>query len=91
MKYKISYTSQFGKDVKRCIKRGLDITILEKAVNILADNGKLPQNYKPHQLKGKYNGLWECHLKPDWLLVWKQTDSEMILLFAATGSHSDLF
>ena len=91
MKYSISYTKQFEKQLKICYKRGLDISLLINAVSILEENGYLPPLYKPHKLKGKYIGLWECHLKPDWLLIWEQKDNEFILIFIATGSHSDLF
>lgn len=91
MKYSVSYTKQFEKQLKLCHKRGLDIELLTKAISILEENGSLPQSYKPHKLKGVYSGLWECHLKPDWLLVWEQKDNELILVFIATGTHSDLF
>ncbi len=91
MKYSILYTKQFEKQLKMCSKRGLDISLLTKAIDILQENGALPVQYKSHKLSGKYLGLWECHLRPDWLLVWKQNDNELILIFTATGSHSDLF
>lgn len=70
MSYQINYTTQFEKDVKRCVKRGLDISLLKNVIAILAESGKLPIQFKPHKLKGNYSGLWECHIKPDWLLVW---------------------
>ena len=89
--YKIGYTTRFKKDFKRCIKRGLDISILEKVIEILRLNGNLPSIYKPHKLTGIYTGCWECHLQTDWLLVWKQNDIELIILFMSTGTHSDLF
>lgn len=89
--YRIAYTSRFKKDFNRCKKRGLDISILENAINILQLNGKLPIIYKPHKLSGNYADCWECHLQFDWLLVWRQNDSELILLFMNTGTHTDLF
>ena len=89
--YAIKYTNKFKKDVKRCHKRGLDLNLLRNAVDILAKTGKLPSEYMPHQLKGNYKNRMECHLKPDWLLVWMQNDKELILLFTDTGTHSDLF
>lgn len=89
--YKIGYTARFKKDFKRCKKRGLDISILEKVIELLRLKGNLPSIYKPHKLTGNYAGCWECHLQPDWLLVWKQNDMELIILFMNTGSHSDLF
>ncbi len=58
---------------------------------ILEKNGTLPKEYKPHKLTGKYKGLWECHIKTDWLLVWKQDNKKLTLLFTNTGTHSDLF
>ena len=89
--YSIEFTSRFKKDVKRCQKRGYDLTVLTKAIDLLQQTGKLPPSFKPHILKGRYDGLWECHLKPDWLMVWQQNDCELILLFMTTGTHSDLF
>ena len=89
--YRIGYTTRFKKDFKRCKKRGLDLSILEKAIELLQLNGTLPINYNPHKLTGNYIDCWECHLLPDWLLVWKQDDHELILLFTNTGTHSDIF
>ena len=91
MKYSIQTTKRFKQDVKRCKKRGCDIHILLDAVAILSEEGKLPASYSPHKLQGKYKGLWECHLLPNWLLVWKQDDKELTLLLTNTGTHSDLF
>ena len=91
MKYEVFYTNRFKKDYALCKKRGLDIDILKQAVAILAETGVLPKQYKPHPLQGKYAGKMECHLQPDWLLVWEQNDSKLILLFTNTGTHSDLF
>jgi mRNA interferase YafQ len=89
--YKIQYTNRFKKDVKRCFKRGLDLSLLETAISILELTGNLPSNYKPHPLKGNFTNSMECHIQPDWLLIWEQNDDELILLFMSTGSHSDLF
>lgn len=89
--YNISFSNQFKKDFKLCKKRGYDISKLEEVIIILQKNGKLPSKYKPHVLKGNYTGLWECHIKPDWLLVWLQDDNELTLLLTNTGTHSDLF
>jgi len=91
MNYEIRITNRFKKQIKICKKRGLDIRLVEKAIDLLAENGSLPKEYKPHKLKGDYEGCWECHLKPDWLLVWEQNDVELTLLFLGTGSHADLF
>jgi mRNA interferase YafQ len=89
--YRIGFTTRFKKDFKRCKKRGLDISILEQAIEILRLHGSLPATYKPHKLAGNYAGCWECHLQSDWLLVWMQDDMELIILFMNTGTHSDLF
>ena len=89
--YSIGFTNRFKKDVKLCQKRGYDLTVLSNVIDLLQFNGKLPATHKSHLLKGKYEGLWECHLKPDWLLVWQQNDKEFTLLFMTTGTHSDLF
>lgn len=89
--YKIVTTNRFDKEVKRCIKRGYDISLLKEVMQILANTGKLPAKYKPHKLSGNYANCWECHIKPDWLLIWEQNDTELILLFLNTGTHSDLF
>ena len=78
MKYTIIPSKRFLKDIKRCEKRGYDMRLLKDAVALLA-------------LSGQYNGCWECHLKPDWLLIWEQNDTELTLLFTGTGTHSDLF
>jgi mRNA interferase YafQ len=89
--YTIKYSHKFVKAVRKCVKRGLDIKKLEQAVTILEKSGTLPQQYRPHKLMGKYAGKWECHIQPDWLLIWEQNDTELILLFLDTGSHSDIF
>lgn len=89
--YTIKYSHKFVKAVRRCVKRGLDIKKLQTAVAILEKDGALPQQYKPHKLVGKYAGKWECHISPDWLLIWDQNDTELILLFLDTGTHSDIF
>lgn len=89
--YSIRFTKRFKKDVKRCKKRGYNLSELEDAIDILQNQGKLPPKFKAHVLSGQYAGLWECHLKPDWLVVWDQNDDTLTLLFIATGTHSDLF
>jgi mRNA interferase YafQ len=89
--YGIKATHRFKKDVKRCQARGLDLSLLETAVDILQHTGTLPPEYKPHRLQGSYGGYWECHIKPDWLLIWQQDDTQLVLLLTNTGTHSDLF
>ena len=65
--------------------------LLKEVIRILSEEGKLPPTYHAHTLQGKYKDLWECHIQPDWLLVWEQNDKEFILYFLSTGTHSDLF
>lgn len=89
--YKIDTTKRFEKDLKKCLKRGLDIQKFKDCLRILASVGKLPAKYKPHKLSGSYNGMWECHIESDWLLIWMQNDRELTLLMIDTGTHSDLF
>ena len=89
--YSISYTHQFKKDLRLCEKRGLEIQLILNAVKILEATGTLPKEYLPHRLKGIRKGQWECHIQPDWLMVWEQNDNQLTLLFLQTGTHSDLF
>lgn len=91
MKYKIEYSNRFARSLKKCYKRGLHIEALREAISLLETTGSLPIQYKPHKLTGNYADCWECHIKPDWLLIWKQNDTELILLLIDTGTHSDLF
>ena len=84
-------SNRFKKNFKLCLKRGLDEEKLKVVVKLLEKNGKLPAKYKPHVLKGKYTGLWECHIQPDWLLVWEQEDTIKLITLIATGTHADLF
>ena len=64
--------------------------LLKEVIRILSEEGKLPPTYHAHTLQGKYKDLWECHIQPDWLLVWEQNDKEFILYFLSTGTHRDL-
>lgn len=91
MKYTVKYSTLFKKSYKKCIKRGCDESLFRKVISILAESGTLPKEYKPHSLKGNYKGCMECHILPDWLLVWQQNDNELILILTDTGTHSDLF
>ena len=88
--YTLLYTNKFDKDVKRCVKRGLNIAKLQEATRLLAENGSLPLQYRPHKLSGDYVGCWECHIEPNWLMIWQQNDTQLTLLFLRTGTHSDL-
>lgn len=87
---KIKYHTLFKKDFKRIKKRGYDISRLEKIVELLANEVPLPEQFKDHNLSGNYNGFRECHIAPDWLLIY-QVNNELVLVLSRTGSHSDLF
>ncbi len=89
--YKIEYSNKIKKEVKLAQKRGLDINLFKEVVRLLEKNGNLPAKYKPHVLKGNFKGLWECHIQPDWLLIWEQNDTIKLIFLARTGTHSDLF
>ena len=89
--YEIIYTGQFKKSLKQCVRRGLDVNIFKTVIDILQEKGQLPAEYRPHKLTGKYKGCWECHMQPDWLLIWEQEDQQLRLILVDTGTHSDLF
>lgn len=89
--YKVIYTGQFRKSFKRCIRRGLSVVAFTTVLDILQEKGALPAKYHPHKLQGDYKGCWECHIEPDWLLIWEQDDNHLRLILVDTGTHSDLF
>lgn len=91
IKYEIQRTSQFKKDYKLAVKRGCDINKLQTVVMILASGETLPEEYRDHPLRGNYGGYRECHIEPDWLLVYKITENVLVLTLYRTGTHSDLF
>ena len=87
----IKYQAAFKKDYKRIVKRGYDIRLLEEVISILANQEPLPEKFRDHSLLGKYTGCRECHITPDWLLIYEIDGDELILYLTRTGSHSDLF
>lgn len=89
--YQLEQTGQFKKDIKLAKKRGLDMQFLDEIVTSLVEKGMVPQKNKPHKLTGNYKGFWECHVQPDWLLVWAQDDTIKLITLTRTGTHSDLF
>jgi mRNA interferase YafQ len=91
MSFKLIYTKQFQKSLHKCVKRGLNIEHLRTVIRILEQEGKLPSKYHPHKLSGNYADYWECHIEPDWLLLWQQDNTHLVLLLVNTGTHSDLF
>ena len=90
-KYIVKATTQFKKDYKLAMKRGLKIRLLEDVVAALAMGEPLPEKYKDHALTGNWVGHRECHIQPDWLLVYRIEDDVLVLTLSRTGSHSDLF
>ena len=79
------------RDLKLIKKRGKNISKLETVLDILLAGEELPSQYKDHQLKGEMQNFRECHIEPDWLLIYKKEDAELILYATATGTHADLF
>ena len=90
-KYIVKFTTQFKKDYKLAMKRGLKINILEDIVTKLAMGEALPDKNKDHALTGNWVGYRECHIQPDWLLVYRLENDVLVLTLTRTGTHSDLF
>lgn len=91
LKYEIRFTNQFKSDIKKAKKQKKDIAALMKVVSSLASGETLDEKYKDHALVGNYNGMRECHIQPDWLLIYQKNDSLLVLVLYRVGSHSDLF
>ena len=89
--YRIRPSAKFQKDLKRIQKRGYDITLLKDVLNLLVNGKILPIKYKDHNLSGNFKGCRECHITPDWLLIYEISENELILYLTRTGTHSDLF
>lgn len=86
----IDPTNAFKQGLKRMKKRGAKRVDIEDIIHLLATDEALPDRCRPHKLVGKWIGLWECHIKPDWLLIYDIDDPEVLTL-VATGTHADLF
>ena len=84
-------TSQYKSDIKKIKKQGKNLHLLKDIVSRLLDGEILPEKYKDHDLKGNKKGLRDCHLEPDWLLLYRMDKENKILTLIRTGSHSDLF
>lgn len=87
----IVLSNQFKKDLKLMARRGLNLDLLENVVNILASGTSLDERFRDHALTGNYSGFRECHIQPDWLLVYRIDGNELLLFLSRTGTHSDLF
>ena len=90
---KIEFTGQFKKDYKLALKRGCDPKELEAVITLLVNEQPLPEKYRDHALMNSrnYKGMRECHIEPDWLLVYAVDKEKIILTVSRTGTHSDLF
>lgn len=91
MKYELVLTSKFKKGLKLAQKRGLKIKLLEAVGDKLQNGIPLEEKYHDHELKGKFKGFRECHIQPDWLLMYLVEDDVLTLTLVDTGIHSDLF
>lgn len=89
--YSLKPTVKFQKDLKRIEKRGYQIKRLTSVIKKLAAGEPLDESNRDHSLSGNYSGCRECHITPDWLLVYEIADDELILFLTRTGTHSDLF
>ncbi|MCR5390848.1 MAG: type II toxin-antitoxin system YafQ family toxin [Lachnospiraceae bacterium] len=89
--YQVKFTTTFKKSYKLMKKRGLDISLLDDVIDKLRQGIPLEEKYKDHGLSGNFDGFRECHIKPDWLLVYLIEDDILTLTLVDTGSHSDIF
>ena len=91
MKYTVKLTTQFKKDYKLAMKRGLKIGLLDEVITALAKGESLPEKNRDHALSGNWSGFRECHVLPDWLLIYRIENDILVLTLTRTGTHSDLF
>ena len=89
--YQIVYTNRMNRDVRRAKKRGKNISKLVETLELLQSGESMPEQYHDHQLGGKLKDFRECHIEPDWLLIYQIFENVLILSAVATGTHSDLF
>lgn len=91
MKYEVKFTSQFKRDLKLARKQRKDIDKLFDVISMIAEGKKLDKKYRDHNLSGDYAGCRECHVEPDWLLVYEVMDNVLVLMIYRVGTHSELF
>lgn len=91
MKYEVKFTSQFKKDLKLAKKQRKSLDILFEVIDILSNGNPLDAKYHDHELTGNYKGTRECHIEPDWLLIYELRDDVLVLILYRLGSHSELF
>lgn len=91
MKYDVQFTTQFKKDLKLAKKQNKDLDKLFSVIEVLARGETLPPQYRDHDLSGNYKGTRECHVEPDWLLIYEIQDNVLVLMLYRLGTHSELF
>ena len=89
--YKVKITNTFKRSYKLIKKRGLDISLLDKVIDDIRQGKELDIKYRNHELKGKFKGFYECHIQPDWLLIYLIENDILTLTLVDTGSHADIF
>lgn len=89
--FNLKPTTQFKKDVKLCQKRGYNMDLLKEVLALLENGEELPSNYRDHPLSGIFKNCRECHILPDWLLIYEYSNDDLIIYLTRTGTHSDLF
>ena len=89
--YNIEYTGSFKRDYKLALKRGFKEPKIQTVISMLVNGTPLSIKYRPHKLTGEYKDCWECHIQPDWLLIWQINVITNTLILIRTGTHSDLF
>jgi mRNA interferase YafQ len=91
MIYEVRWTSHFKNDYKAMVRRGADMRLLHEVIDLLRQGLPLPERCRNHALSGSYSNHRECHIKPDWLLIYYISDKVLVLALTRTGTHSDLF
>ena len=91
MKYEVKFTNQFKKDLKLAKKQHKNTDTLLEVIDILANGGVLEAKYQDHSLSGTYSGTRECHIEPDWLLVYEIKNDVLVLMLYRLGTHAELF
>lgn len=91
MNYEVRFTTRFKRDLKQVKKQGKDLNKLYDVIQKLASKTPLDVKYRDHDLSGNYEGYRECHIEPDWLLIYEYIEDILVLVLVRTGSHSDLF
>jgi mRNA interferase YafQ len=90
-KYRVAYTNVFKRQRKALIARGYDISLLDDTIKVLANGEALPERFRDHALQGERKGYRDCHVRPDWVLIYRIDNDVLTLLLSETGTHADLF